>query len=212
MWSLILVVSNNIFPVALIHPPQNIIYQKQTISNVVSQVDSKLSSWEIAQSQNVEAVSPSGYSLKYPASWKPFATQYFNPNSDIFLGRIIPSSTNTVITITTTIKDFLTIPKNLPSDVKKFDRVAETYAGLMYRTGYKIYEVKPVMINQRRGVRLTTETPDKKGSITVLIEGKNEKMVVSTAIYPMDNPEMNRETLEQVITEIGEIQNSITLR
>jgi hypothetical protein len=214
MWSLLLTTLNHVSFANSWQGYQDSPYQKTAISHLLSQVNSKPDSVDLPQTINqVEIVSPLGYSLKHPSTWQRFSTPNSSPDSDIFLSKSFPSSaTDNVITVTTTLREFLSVPKQLPPNVQRFDRVAELYASLLYRIGYKIYELKPLMINQRKAIALVTETPDKKGSTTVLIEGKDEKMVVSTAVYPLDNSIMTRETLEQALAEIREIQNSITIR
>jgi hypothetical protein len=214
MWSLIATAFNNFSSPTILQESRLISSTKTTLDNYSYQNNRSKNLPDIAQVLNkVEVVSPRGYSLKYPATWQLFTTQVSNPDSDIFLSRSFPNSqTAPSVTITTTIRDFLVVSGELPPTVKKFDRVGEIYAGIMLQTGYKIYDIAVAMINGRRAIRLLTQTPDNKGAAIVLIEGKNEKMVVSTSIYPIDSTVVSREVLEQVVAEIGEIQNSITIR
>jgi hypothetical protein len=214
MWNLILTACSSIGFADVFQISEKNLPKQITKTHYVSQVNSQPYSGKFAQAPNsVEAASPLGYSLKYPSSWQRFTTQYSNPEVDIFIVKALSNSNNeALVTVTTTVRDFLEVPKDLPPTVSKFEKVAEFYAGIMSRSGYKIYEIKPLMINQRKAVVIVTEMPNKKGSITVLLEGKGEKMVVSTAIYPLDESIINRQTIEQVIGEIGEIQNSITIR
>lgn len=214
MWSLLLTTLNHVSLANSWQGYQESPYQKTAISHLVAQANSQPDSVDLPQAiSQVEAASPLGYSLKHPSSWQRFSTANSSPDSDIFLSKTFQTSaTDNVITITTTLREFLSVPRQLPPNVQRFDRVAELYASLLYRIGYKIYEVKPLMINQRKAIVLVTETPDKKGSTTVLIEGKGEKMIVSTAVYPLDNSIITRETLDQFLAEIREIQNSITIR
>jgi hypothetical protein len=214
MLSLILTAFNALSSPALLQQSSKVLSTEQTIGNYVTKFPSPLETFKTAQNLNlIEAVSPRGYSLKYPANWTIFTTPASDPDSDIFIVRSFPNPTaGLIVTITTTVRDFLVVPKQLPSNVKKFDRVTDIYAGILSQSGYKIYDKKALMINARRAALIVTETPDKKGSITVLIEGEDEKMIVSTSVYPIDNSIISRELLEQVIAEIGTIQNSITIR
>lgn len=161
----------------------------------------------------VEAISPQGYSLKHPASWQKFATQAFDPNTDIFIGKSFtnpPPGFN--VAITTTVRDFLTLPGKLAPNVKKFDAVVEVYTTILAKSGYKVFDIKRIMVNGRQGYRLVIEKPENIGSITVIVEGEDEKMVVSTASYPTDSSIISREVLDRVVAEIDSIHNSITIR
>lgn len=159
-----------------------------------------------------EIISPAGYSLKAPSSWRRFITQESNPDSDIFIGRSLANKPEAPLaTITTTIRDLLVVPRELPKGVTKFSQAAATYVGILLQSGYKVNDVREVMINGRPGVKVVSETPDKRGCIAVLIEGDKDKMVVSTALYPIDASVITPQLLEPVITEIESIQNSITV-
>ena len=57
-----------------------------------------------------------------------------------------------------------------------------------------------------------TETPQKQGSTTILLEMDDERMVVSTSIYPIDSSIISPEVVEQIGAEIDLVQNSITIR
>jgi hypothetical protein len=214
MWSLILNAFNVLPSPALFQEYTSVSATQQKTINYIPKSNPHLQTFKIAQNTSlVEAISPLGYSLKHPVSWQRFTTQASDPDSDIFIVRSFTNSPpEIVLTITTTVRDFLQTPINLPRDVKKFDKVAELYAGILAQTGYKIYDIKEVLINGRRGFRVLTETPDKRGSTTVIVEGEDEKMVVSTSIYPIDSSTISREGLEQLIAEIDSIQNSITIR
>jgi hypothetical protein len=184
-------------------------------SRLVSESKDNNSLLNVAQTTNlVEAVSPLGYSLKHPDSWKRFTAASADPNSDILLGRTfaIPSG-EIVVTITTTMRNFLVLPRELPATVRKFDKVTEIYTGILSQGGYKISDIREMMIKGRRAMRFVAESPDNRGVITVLVEGEDEKMVVSTGNYPLNlnNSRISREILEQVVAEIGLIQNSITI-
>lgn len=211
MWSLVLTTLNNFS--SPVFQSKSVLNTKQIAASSSSHSHLHIANFKIAQSNLVDAVSPLGYSLKYPSNWLPFSTQNYNPDSDIFLVRSVPNKQDKlIVTITTTIRDFLVVPDKLPPTIKKFNRVAETYAGILSQTGYKISAINPLMINGKNAVAIITETPDKQGSTTVIVEGKKEKMVVSTSIYPIDNSIVNQATLEQVLTEIRNIQQSITIR
>jgi len=157
-------------------------------------------------------ISPGGYSLRYPTSWQRFITQESNPNSDIFLARSITNKAEgPVATITTTIRDFLMVPRELPKGVTKFSQAAGSYIGILLQTGYKVKDVREFAINGRAAVKVVAETPDKRGSITLLVEGEKEKMVVSTSLYPIDASVVSPQILESIISEIESIQSSITI-
>jgi hypothetical protein len=159
-----------------------------------------------------EIMSPGGYSLRYPSSWRRFITQESNPDSDIFIGRSIANKPEAPLaTITTTIRDLLVVSRELPKGVTKFSQAAATYVGILLQSGYKVNDVREVTINGRPGVKVVSETPDKRGFIALLIEGDKEKMVVSTALYPIDASVVTPQLLEPVITEIESIQSSITI-
>lgn len=212
MWNL-LVTALNVFTVPTLSP------ELTTVSSAKLTPLNKSSKSEIAQTSTpqpftpVEAVSPQGYSLKHPASWQKFATQTSDPNSDIFIGKSFtePAPGFTVV-ITTTIRQFLSVPSKLPPNVKKFDAVAELYTAILAKSGYRVSDIKSIMVNGRKGYRLVTQKPENQGSITVLIEGEDEKMIVSTASYPTDSSIMSRELLGKIVTDIDAIQNSITVR
>ncbi|HEY9604599.1 MAG TPA: hypothetical protein V6C85_23540 [Allocoleopsis sp.] len=159
-----------------------------------------------------QIISPGGYSLRYPSSWRRFITQESNPDSDVFIARSIANKPEAPLaTITTTIRDLLVVPNELPKGVTKFSQAAATYVGILLQSGYKVSDVREVVINGRPGVKVVSETPDKRGSIALLIDGDKEKMIVSTAVYPIDASVVTPQLLEPVITEIESIQNSITI-
>lgn len=159
-----------------------------------------------------QIISPGGYSLRYPSSWRRFITQESNPDSDVFIARSIANKPEAPLaTITTTIRDLLVVPNELPKGVTKFSQAAATYVGILLQSGYKVSDVREVVINGRPGVKVVSETPDKRGSIALLIDGDKEKMIVSTAVYPIDTSVVTPQLLEPVITEIESIQNSITI-
>ncbi len=213
MWSLVLS-TFNAFSSPVLSQGSTSVSSGEIRTNNVHQFHPFLQRFEIAQTSNlIEAISTRGYSLKYSPNWQPFVTESSDQNSDIFIRRSFSNSYGEpIVLINTTIMGFLGVPKELPPNVKRFDRAAAVYTGILAQSGYKINDRKEVMINGRRAVRLMTETPDKKGSITVVVEAEEDRMVVSTSVYPIDSSIMSSELLEQVVAEIGLVQNSITIR
>ncbi|HAJ58605.1 MAG TPA: hypothetical protein DCP31_04545 [Cyanobacteria bacterium UBA8543] len=129
------------------------------------------------------------------------------------LARKFPSSKGEIIVkVTTTVTPLVGVPKNLPKNVNKLNISADFFSRTLNQSGYKVYQMSELLINERKAFKLIAETPQKLGSTIVLLEGKGETMVVSTSIYPIDNSVISRELLEQIIAEIGAIQNSITIR
>ncbi len=217
MWSLFLTALNTLSSPVLL--PKNIgsldTHPRKT--NYVKSSSSPILSFEIAQnSQNItlaEAASSKGFLLKYSPNWQRYTTQNSDPNSDIFLARNFPSPKGEIIVkVTTTVTNLLGVPKNLPKEVNKLNISADFFSRVLSQTGYKVYQMTEVIINEKKGMKLVVETPKKLGSTIVLVEGKGETMVVSTSIYPIDSSIISRELLEQVVAEIGSIQNSITIR
>jgi hypothetical protein len=214
MWSLVLTTFNTFSSSALLQESPRELSTHKTTKTYVNQFKFSGQSFEVAQSINrFESISPSGYSLKFSPTWQKFITENANPNSDIFLRRSFPNGTGEIIvTITTTVRDFLGIPNNLPSEVKKIDIAADTYAVILSQSGYKVDDKKVLLINGKRAIKLVTQTPQKQGSTTMLVEMDDEKMVVSTSIYPIDSSIISPELLNQIGTEIELVQNSITIR
>lgn len=214
MWSFLLTAFNAVASPALLQEYKSDSVTKQSIDNGVPKSTPHIKPFEVAQNSNlIEAISPLGYSLKYPASWKPFSTPSSSINSDIFLIKGFTNPTgDIVVTITTTIMDSFVTPGELPPKVKKFDRATQLYAGIMAQTGYKIIDAKKIMINGKNAVRLVSQTPENNGSVTVILEGKDEKMVISTSNYPIDSSKISQRQIEEIISEINLIQNSITIR
>ena len=217
MWSLILSGFHALSSPTYLQGYRDFLNTKEIEFNYIYQThlpNSQGRNFKTAQLLNlVEAVSPIGYSLKYPPNWQRFASSASNPNSDIFLTRSFANPTGDItVTVTTTVKDFLVIPGELPKNVIRFDRVAELYIGIISQSGYKVSDIRSLTLDKRRAVKFVSETPDKKGCITVLVEGKDKKMIVSTAIYPIDSSVISGELLDQVVSEIGAIQDSITIR
>ena len=214
MWSLLLTTFNALSSPALLQESTRELSTQTTKKTNVNQFNFPGQSREIAQTLTTfESISPSGYSLRFSPTWQKFITENANPNSDIFLRRSFPNTTGEIIvTITTTVRAFLGIPPNLPSEVKKIDVAADSYAVILSQSGYKVYEKQVLMINGKRAIKLVTETPQKQGSTTIFLEMGGKKMVVSTSIYPIDNSIISRDLLEQIIAEIDLVQNSITIR
>jgi hypothetical protein len=214
MWSLLLTTFNTLSSSALLQEFPRELFTQRTTKASANHFNFYGQSFEIAQTLNrFEAISPSGYSLKFSPTWQKFITENANPNSDIFLRRSFPNRTGEIIvTITTTVRDFLGIPKNLPSEVKKIDAAADTYAVILSQSGYKVADKKLLLINGKRAIKLVTETPQKQGSTTILLEMDDERMVVSTSIYPIDSSIISPEVVEQIGAEIDLVQNSITIR
>ncbi len=217
MWSLLLTNINTFSsPVLLQRDTGSLSTKIKTIDRTnLSNLD--LLSFDLTQTPQdfnlVEAASPSGFLLKYSPLWQRYAPQNSNSNADILLARNFPSPKGDVtVKITTTAINFIGVPKNLPKNTKKIDISAEFFARVLSQTGYKVYQVTEVMINEKKGFKIVTETPKKLGSTIVLLEGKGETMVVSTSTYPIDTSIISSELLEQVLKEIGVIQNSIFIR
>jgi hypothetical protein len=217
MWSLFLTALNTLSSPALL--PQNIgnldTYQRK--ANYVNPYSSPKLSFTVAQnspSTNLaEAASSRGFLLKYSPVWQRYTTPNSDPNADILLARNFPSPKGEIIVkLTTTVTNLVGVPKNLPKEVNKLNISADFFSRVLAQSGYKVYQMSEMTINEKKAVKLVTETPKKLGSTIVLMEGKGETMVVSTSTYPIDNSIISRELLEQVMAEIGSIQNSITIR
>jgi hypothetical protein len=213
MWSLIGLIALNLPPSPALLQKTETLTAQSIPTNPIPPSNLYQKPPETTQTLGTGAVlSPGGYSLKYPTSWRRFITQESNPDSDIFLARSITTNPEgPVATITTTIRDMLVVSRQLPKGVTKFSQAAGAYVGILLQSGYQVNDVREIRINGRIGVKVVSETPDKRGSIAVLIEGEKEKMVVSTALYPIDASKVTPQNLEPIISEIESIQNSITL-
>lgn len=214
MWSFVFTTFNALSYPNLIAESARLIAAQPTINQEGYKDYSNPGNLAIAQTSNVvEAVSPLGYSLKYSSDWQKFNSPNSDPNWDIFISKSFSNSQEGFfVTITTTIMDYIGLPTQIPENVKKIDIAAEAYAGILSQSGYKILQKNETTINERKAIRLVTENPQKNGSIIVLIEGKREKMIVSTSLYPLDSSVVSQELMEQIVKEIDLIQNSITVR
>lgn len=217
MWSLFLTASNTLSSPVLL--PKNIggLDTHLSKTNFVNPYSFPKLSFTIAQTfQNInlaEAASSRGFLLKYSPDWQRYTTPNSDPNADILLARNFPSPKGEIIVkVTTTVTNLIGVPKNLPKNINKINISADFFSRVLAQSGYKVYQMTEVIINEKKGMKLVAETPKKLGSTIVLVEGKGETMVVSTSIYPIDNSIISRELLEQVMAEIGSIQNSITIR
>lgn len=210
MWSLVLTTFHTFSSPALLpESTQKLITQQTTKQNVYHHP-----SLQIAQTSNVvEASSPLGYSLKYSSDWQRFNSSSSDPNFDIFIRRSFSTSQVAFwVTITTTVMEYIGVPKEVPESVKKIDLSAKIYAEILAQSGYKINDIKEMMIGERKAVRLVTETPQKAGSIIVLVEGKEDTMIVSTSFYPINSSAISQALIDEVVEEIELVQNSITIR
>lgn len=217
MWSLFLTALNSLSSPALL--PKNIgsLDTHLRKANSVNPYSSPKRSFTLAQNPPntnlAEAASSRGFLLKYSPEWQRYTTSTSDPNADILLAKNFPSPKGEIIVkITTTVTNLIGVPKNLPKNINKINISADFFSRVLAQTGYKVYQMTEVIINEKKGIKLVAETPKKLGSTIVLVEGKGETMVVSTSIYPIDNSIISRELLEQVMAEIGSIQNSITIR
>lgn len=217
MWSLFLTIFTTLLSSVIFKIDTGSVDIQLNKINYINPYRFHLVSFKISQnspSLNLsEAASSTGFLLKYSPSWKRYTNQNSNPNTDILLARNFPSPKGEIIVkITTTATSFVGVPKNSPKTLKKIDISADFFARVLAQTGYKVYQMTEVMINEKKGFKLVAETPNKLGSTIVLLEGKGETMVVSTSTYPIDTSIISRELLEQIIAEIGLIQNSIVIR
>lgn len=213
MWSLISLTAFNVLASPVEFQSSKLLTAQSIPANPIPPSNANQKPLETVQPLTPgQIISPSGYSLRYPSSWRRFITQESNPDSDVFIARSIANKPEAPLaTITTTIRDLLVVPRELPKGVTKFSQAAATYVGILIQSGYKVNDIREVMINGKPGVKVVSETPDKRGSIALLIEGNQEKMVVSTAVYPIDASVVTPQLLDPVITEIEFIQSSITI-
>ena len=217
MWSLFLTALNTLSAPALLPTSIGSLDKHQIKATDINPYSSLKPSFTIAQNTPTtnlaEAASSRGFLLKYSPVWQRYTTPNSDPNADILLARSFPSPKGEIfVKVTTTLTTMVGVPKNLPKNINKMSISADFFSRVLAQTGYKVYQMTEVTINEKKGVRLIAETPKKLGATIVLVEGKGETMVVSTSTYPIDDSIISRELLEQVLAEIGSIQNSITIR
>ena len=217
MWSLFLTALNTFSSPVLL--PKNIgsLDTHLIKTNYVNRYSSPKPSFTIAQTSPIfnlaEATSSRGFLLKYSPDWQRYTTPNSDPNADILLARKFPSPKGEIIVkVTTTVTPLVGVPKNLPKTANKINIAADFFSRVLNQSGYQVYQMSETIINERKAFKLVAETPNKLGATIVLVEGKGETMVVSNSLYPIDSSIISRELLEQVIAEIGAIQNSITIR